>query len=157
MAKALKPGEEAPGFILETDEGKISSDALAGTPYVLYFYPKDDTPGCTSEAIAFSKNAPKFAAIGVKVIGVSKDSVQSHEKFRAKHRLTIKLASDPDKKIAMDYRVWGEKKLYGRTYMGVERATFLVDDQGVIRQVWRKVKVPGHADAVLEAARAIVR
>jgi thioredoxin-dependent peroxiredoxin len=156
MARQLKPGEKAPAFMLETDEGKISSAALAGTPYVLYFYPKDDTSGCTSEAIAFSKNAPEFAAIGVNVMGISKDSVQSHEKFRAKHGLTIKLASDSDKKVAMDYGIWGEKKLYGRTFMGVERATFLVDDHGVIRQVWRKVKVPGHAEAVLEAARALV-
>ena len=93
MTRQLKPGEKAPAFMLETDEGKISSAALAGTPYVLYFYPKDDTSGCTSEAIAFSKNASEFAAIEVIVVGVSKDSVQSHEKFRAKHELTIKLAS----------------------------------------------------------------
>jgi peroxiredoxin Q/BCP len=156
MAKQLSAGDKAPAFKLDTDEGKISSAGLAGSPYVLYFYPKDDTSGCTSEAIAFSRNTPKFSSIGVKIIGVSKDSVQSHEKFRAKHELTIKLASDPDKKTAMDYGVWGEKKLYGRTYMGVERATFLVDDHGVIRQVWRKVKVPGHVEAVLEAAQALI-
>jgi peroxiredoxin Q/BCP len=155
MAKQLKAGEKAPAFRLDTDQGKISSAALAGTPFVLYFYPKDDTSGCTSEAIAFSANAAKFGAIRVEVIGVSKDSVQSHEKFRAKHGLKIKLASDPDKKTAMDYGVWGEKKLYGRSYMGVERATFLVDDHGVIRQVWRKVKVPGHVAGVLEAAQTL--
>jgi peroxiredoxin Q/BCP len=155
MAKQLSAGDKAPAFRLETDEGKISSAALVGSPYVLYFYPKDDTSGCTSEAVGFSKSARKFAGIGVEIIGVSKDSVQSHEKFRAKHDLKIKLASDPDKKMAMDYGVWGEKKLYGRTYMGVERATFLVDDHGVIRQVWRKVKVPGHVEAVLEAAQAL--
>jgi peroxiredoxin Q/BCP len=155
MAKPVKAGDKAPAFRLETDDGKISSAALAGIPYILYFYPKDDTSGCTSEAIAFSKNAAKFAAIGVEIIGISKDSVQSHEKFRAKHELKIKLASDPDKETAMDYGVWGEKKLYGRTYMGVERATFLVDGEGVIRQVWRKVRVPGHAEAVLEAARSL--
>lgn len=156
MTKQLKAGDRAPAFAIESNAGKISSAALAGTPYVLYFYPKDDTSGCTTEAIAFSNNAAKFAAIGVEVLGVSKDNVQSHEKFTAKHDLKIKLASDPDKKTAKDYGVWGEKKLYGRTFMGVERATFLVDDHGVIRQVWRKVKVQGHAEAVLEAAQALV-
>ncbi len=155
MTKELKVGDNAPSFELETDQGNVSSAALAGSPYVLYFYPKDDTSGCTSEAIAFSKKLPKFATIGIDIIGVSKDNVQSHKKFRAKHHLKIKLASDPDKKTAMDYGVWGEKKLYGRTYMGVERATFLVDDHGVIRQVWRKVRVPGHVEAVLEAAQSL--
>jgi thioredoxin-dependent peroxiredoxin len=156
MAKQLAVGDRAPPFRLATDQGdEISSAALKGKPYVLYFYPKDDTPGCTKEAIAFSENASKFKALGVPVVGVSKDSTQSHEKFRRKYGLKVRLGSDPEKKVAEDYGVWVEKTLYGRTYMGMDRATFLIDDKGVIRQIWRKVKVPGHAEAVLESAKAL--
>jgi peroxiredoxin Q/BCP len=155
MAKDLRVGDRAPAFALPTDQGEVSSAALKGHPYVLYFYPKDDTSGCTKEAIDFSENASKFDALGVAVIGISKDSVESHGKFRSKYGLKVRLASDPEKKVADNYGVWVEKKLYGRTYMGMERATFLVDDSGVITKIWRKVKVPGHAQAVLEAAKAL--
>ena len=123
---------------------------------MLYFYPKDDTSGCTREAVDFTAAAAKFAKLGVPVIGVSKDSIASHEKFRKKHKLKITLASDPDIKTAQDWGVWVEKSLYGRKYMGMERATFLVDAKGVIAQAWHKVKVPGHVEAVLAAARSIM-
>jgi len=156
MAKQLAVGDRAPPFRLATDQGdEISAAALKGQPYVLYFYPKDDTPGCTKEAIAFSENASKFKALGLAIVGVSKDNTQSHEKFRRKYGLKVRLGSDPEKKMARDYGVWVQKKLYGRTYMGMDRATFLIDDKGVIRQIWRKVKVPGHAEAVLESAKAL--
>jgi peroxiredoxin Q/BCP len=156
MEKHLAPGDRAPAFRLATDDqGEISNASLKGHPFVLYFYPKDDTAGCTKEAIGFSEARKKFDAAGVTVVGVSRDSVASHAKFRKKHGLRISLASDPETAVAEAYGVWVEKSLYGRRYMGVERATFLVDSAGVIRQIWRKVKVPGHVDAVLTAVRAI--
>jgi peroxiredoxin len=156
LAKDLSPGDRAPAFRLATDHGEdVSSAKLKGRPFVLYFYPKDDTSGCTKEAISFSEEKRKFDSLGISVVGISKDSVQSHDKFRKKYDLSIVLASDPDIKAAKDYGVWVEKSLYGRRYMGMERATFLVDDKSVIRQVWRKVKVAGHAKAVLDAARAL--
>jgi peroxiredoxin Q/BCP len=152
----LSAGDRAPNFKLATDEGgSASRAALKGKPYVLYFYPKDDTAGCTKEAVDFSAAAGKFAKLGIAVIGVSKDSVASHEKFRKKHKLKITLASDPDIKTAQDWGVWVEKSLYGRKYMGMERATFLVDAKGAIAEAWHKVKVPGHVEAVLAAARAL--
>lgn len=152
----LAAGDKAPSFKLTTDEGEaISGAALKGAPYVVYFYPKDDTSGCTKEAIAFSQKLKQFEKAGVRVIGVSKDSLESHAKFRKKHKLTLTLGSDPDIKMAEAWGVWGEKTLYGRKYMGMERATFLVNARGVIVQAWRKVKVPGHVDAVLEAVRAL--
>jgi peroxiredoxin Q/BCP len=153
---ALAEGEKAPGFTVATDEGaSISLAGLKGRPVVLYFYPKDDTSGCTKEAIAFSDAAKKFEKLGVLVLGVSKDSVESHAKFRKKHKLKIALGSDSELKTAKDYGVWGPKVLYGRKYMGMERATFLIDAKGAIRQMWRKVKVPGHVEAVLEAAKSL--
>jgi thioredoxin-dependent peroxiredoxin len=156
MAKALAVGERAPAFKLSTDDrGEISTTSLKGEPFVLYFYPKDDTSGCTKEAIGFSEAKKKFDSAGVAVIGVSKDSVVSHQKFRTKHKLNISLASDPDVETATAYGVWMEKSMYGRKYMGMDRATFLVDAKGVIRQIWRKVKVPGHVEAVLTAAREL--
>ncbi|HEY0104967.1 MAG TPA: peroxiredoxin [Rhizomicrobium sp.] len=152
----LKPGDKAPKFRLATDGGDdISSTALKGNPFVLYFYPKDDTSGCTREAIGFSDAAKTFAALGVAVIGVSKDSPASHDKFKAKHKLRVALASDPDTKTAADYGVWVEKSMYGRKYMGMERATFLIDGAGVIRHIWRKVKVDGHVKDVLAAAKSL--
>ncbi len=155
-AGGLSAGDRAPNFKLATDEGDgASRAALKGKPFVLYFYPKDDTAGCTREAVDFSAAAAKFAKLGIAVIGVSKDSIASHEKFRKKHKLKIVLASDPDIKTAQDWNVWVEKSLYGRKYMGMERATFLVDAKGVIAQAWHKVKVPGHVEAVLAAARAL--
>ena len=155
-AEGLAAGDKAPSFKITTDSGEtITSASLKGTPYILYFYPKDDTSGCTKEAIDFSQNLKKFDKLGVTVLGVSKDSVESHAKFRKKHKLKIALGSDPGTKMAMDWGVWGEKTLYGRKYMGMERATFLVDAKGVIKQAWHKVKVPGHVEAVLQAAEAL--
>ena len=150
---ALAAGDKAPAFRLASAGGEVSSAALKGKPYVLYFYPKDDTSGCTREAVEFSAAKKKFADVAV--IGVSKDSVASHDKFRIKHKLSINLASDPELKAAMAYGVWVEKSLYGRKYMGMERATFLIDAAGKIRAVWRKVKVPGHVEAVLAAAKSL--
>ena len=158
MGNELRPGDRAPAFRLETDDGgEISGARLKGQPFVLYFYPKDDTSGCTSEAIAFSQDKKQFDSLGATVIGVSKDNVASHKKFRDKHKLGIVLASDPELAAAEAYGVWVEKSMYGRRYMGMERATFLVDKTGMIRAVWRKVKVPGHTAAVLEALRGIIR
>ena len=156
MKKELAAGDRAPSFKIVTDDsGELSSHSLKGSAYVLYFYPKDDTSGCTKEAIAFSENKKKFDSLGLTVIGVSKDTLQSHEKFRSKHKLKITLGSDPEKHLAETYGVWVEKSLYGRKYMGMDRATFLVDAKGVIRHVWRKVKVPGHVEAVLAAAKSL--
>lgn len=155
-AEGLAAGDKAPSFKIATDSGEtITSASLKGTPYIIYFYPKDDTSGCTKEAIDFSQNLKKFDKLGVTVLGVSKDSVESHAKFRKKHKLKIALGSDPGTKMANDWGVWGEKTLYGRKYMGMERATFLVDGKGVIKQAWRKVKVPGHVEAVLQAAEGL--
>jgi len=152
----LKPGAKAPTFKLATDGGGVvSSASLKGQPYVLYFYPKDDTTGCTKEAQGFSDSRKKFEALGVSIIGVSKDTTASHGKFKAKYKLKHVLASDPETLTAQAYGVWGEKTLYGRKYMGMERATFLVDGKGVIREMWRKVKVPGHVEAVLAAAKTL--
>jgi peroxiredoxin Q/BCP len=156
VTEALEPGDRAPGFRLRTDDGgEVSSAKLKGRPFVLYFYPRDDTSGCTKEAITFSEVRRKFDAMGATVIGVSKDSVSSHKKFRDKHKLRIVLASDPEVEAAQAYGTWVEKSMYGRRYMGMERATFLVDEKGLVRRIWRKVKVPGHAVAVLEALREI--
>jgi thioredoxin-dependent peroxiredoxin len=152
----LAVGDKAPSFKIVTDQGEtLSASSLKGVPYVIYFYPKDDTSGCTKEAIAFSENLKAFEKAGVRVIGISKDSLESHAKFRKKHRLKLALGSDPETRMAQDWGVWGEKTLYGRKYMGMERATFLVNAKGVILQAWRKVKVPGHVEAVLEAARSL--
>jgi peroxiredoxin Q/BCP len=152
---ALQAGDKAPNFRLETDGGAVSKAGLKGKPFVVYFYPKDDTSGCTREAIAFSAALKKFEKLGVFVLGVSRDSLASHQKFKAKHKLKIALGSDPDTEMAKDWDVWGEKSLYGRKYMGLERATFLVNDKGVIAQAWHKVKVPGHVEQVLEAAKSL--
>lgn len=152
----LKPGDKAPSFKMATDGGgNIGLADLKGAPFVLYFYPKDDTAGCTREAQGFTENLKKFERLGVNLVGVSKDSVASHDRFKTKYRLKHVLASDPEVETAGAYGVWGEKTLYGRKYMGMERATFLVDAKGVIRQIWRKVRVPGHVEAVLAAAKEL--
>ncbi len=152
----LLPGDKAPIFNLATDGGgEASLSRLKGRPFVLYFYPKDDTSGCTKEALEFTKLSKKFETLGIPVIGVSKDSVASHDRFKTKHKIKLTLASDPETKTAQSFGVWVEKSMYGRRYMGMERATFLVDAAGKIRQVWRKVKVPGHAEAVLAAAKLL--
>jgi peroxiredoxin Q/BCP len=149
-------GDKVPAFKLALAEGQTLSPAtLKGQPFVLYFYPKDDTSGCTREALDFTAAAKQFAKAGVAVIGVSRDSLESHDKFRRKHKLTVTLASDPDTGVAQTFGVWGEKSLYGRKYMGMERATFLIDARGRVAHVWRKVKVPGHVEAVLDAARSL--
>ncbi|MDB5735040.1 MAG: peroxiredoxin [Alphaproteobacteria bacterium] len=150
----LEAGDKAPSFKIATDDGgTLSSASLKGVPYVVFFYPKDDTSGCTKEAIGFSESLSKFGKLGVAVIGVSRDSLESHIKFRKKHKLKVPLGSDPNIKMAQAWGVWGEKTLYGRKYMGMERATFLVNDKGVIKQAWHKVKVPGHVEMVLEAVK----
>lgn len=155
-AGGLAAGDKAPSFKITTDSGEtITSASLKGSAYVVYFYPKDDTSGCTKEAIDFSQSLKKFDKLGVMVLGISKDSLESHAKFRKKHKLKLALGSDPGTEMAKDWGVWGEKTLYGRKYMGMERATFLVDAKGVIKQAWRKVKVPGHVAAVVQAVEAL--
>ena len=149
-------GQSAPDFTLPQDGGdEVTLSALRPTPVVLYYYPKDDTGGCTKEAIAFSGLLSEFEAAGAKVFGISRDSVKKHEKFRAKHDLSVPLLSDEEGDVCERYGVWVEKQMYGKTYMGIERSTFLIDGAGQVTEVWRKVKVPGHAEAVLEAVRAL--
>jgi peroxiredoxin Q/BCP len=157
-APMLQDGDKAPDVALPTEaDAKLKLSKLMGKPVVLYFYPKDDTSGCTLEAKDFSRLAPDFRKAGVEVIGVSPDSVESHAKFRDKYDLTIQLAADADKAAANAYGVWVEKSMYGRKYMGVERSTFLIDKAGRISKSWRKVKVPGHAEEVLAAAKAVAK
>ena len=151
----LEPGHDAPDFTLPRDGGEeVTLSALRPSKVVLYFYPKDDTPGCTKEAIGFTEQSAAFEAAGAIVLGVSKDSVKKHDKFRDKHDLGVALLSDENSDVCEQYGVWVEKSMYGKTYMGIERATFLIDGDGKIAQVWRKVKVPGHVDAVLDAVQA---
>ena len=154
--KELNIGDTAPAFTLPRDGGEqVSLNDYAGQAVVLYFYPRDDTPGCTKEAIGFTEMAAEFAAANTVVIGASKDSVKKHDKFREKHSLGVVLVSDEESDLCEKYGVWVEKNMYGKTYMGIERATFLIGPDGKIAQIWRKVKVPGHVEAVLEAARAL--
>jgi peroxiredoxin Q/BCP len=149
-------GDDAPAISLPADDGGIISlDQFRGQTVVLYFYPKDDTPGCTQEAKAFTGLADDFAKAGAVVVGISPDNIKSHQKFRDKHALAVRLAADQDKQAANAYGVWVEKSMYGKTYMGVERATFLVDRTGRIARSWRKVKVTGHAEEVLAAVKAL--
>lgn len=152
----LTVGDKAPAFTLPRDGGEtVSLEALAGKPVVLFFYPKDDTSGCTAEAIAFTGLKAEFDKLGVELIGMSPNSVKSHEKFIAKHDLGVALVADEEKSALEAYGVWVEKSMYGRKYMGVERSTFLIGPDGTIAALWRKVKVPGHAEEVLAAARAL--
>ena len=156
MAKDLVEGEPAPDFELATDGGgRAHLKEFKGKPVVVYFYPKDDTSGCTAEAIAFNGLRAKFAAAGATIIGISPDNAASHDKFKRKHDLEIALAADPDRSAIEAYGVWKEKSMYGRKYFGVERSTFLIDRNGRIAKIWRKVKVPGHADEVLAATKAL--
>lgn len=156
MATELQPGDHAPDVTLTTpDGGMLSLADLRGQPYVLYFYPKDDTSGCTREAKDFTALKPDFDRAGVPVIGVSKDSPAKHVKFAAKHDLTVSLVSDEDGSVCEAFGTWVQKSLYGRKYMGIDRATFLIDAEGRIARIWRKVKVPGHAEEVLAAAGAL--
>ena len=152
----LEAGSKAPEFELQTDDaGTLTLKGLSGKTVALYFYPKDDTPGCTNEAKDFSALKAEFDKAGAVVIGVSKDTVAKHAKFRAKYELTVPLGSDPDAKVIEAYESWVPKVLYGREYMGIDRATFLIDAKGVIRRIWRKVKVAGHAAEVLAALKAL--
>ncbi|MFK0299246.1 peroxiredoxin [Brevundimonas sp. NPDC090276] len=152
----ITEGQAAPGFDLATDgDGRITLDDLKGKSVVLYFYPKADTPGCTTEGLDFSALADQFAAANTVVIGVSRDAVKKLDRFKAKHDLKVVLGSDEDGVVCEAYGTWIMKKLYGREYMGVERATFLIDGAGAVRRIWRNVKVKCHAEQVLEAAQSL--
>jgi peroxiredoxin Q/BCP len=156
LGKKLAPGDKVPDFVLPDDAGaRVSLASFAGKKLVLYFYPKDDTSGCTKEAIDFNGLRGEFKKAGAAILGVSPDSVASHAKFKTKHKLELTLASDATKAMLEAYGTWVEKSMYGRKYMGVERTTFLIGKDGTIVVVWNKVKVPGHAEAVLAAAKAL--
>lgn len=153
---SLKDGDKAPTFTMETDSGdKIALKDFKGKKLVLYFYPKDDTPGCTKEGAEFSADIAKFKRAGAAVVGVSRDTVAKHQKFKDKHGLKVILGSDEDGKVTEAYGVWVKKKNYGREYMGIERSTFLIDEKGVIREIWRKVRVKDHVETVLAAVKAL--
>ena len=152
----LQTGEIVPEITLPRDGGEIVNlGALQPAPVVLFFYPRDDTPGCTKESIGFSEHLQAFADAGAAVFGISRDTVAKHDKFVAKHGLTVPLLSDADSSMCEDYGVWVEKNMYGRKSMGIERSTFLIDRDGKIARIWRKVKVPGHVEEVLEAVKAL--
>jgi len=149
-------GDQAPDFTAKTDGGgETALSGLRGKTVVLYFYPKDDTPGCTKEACGFRDLSPDFTKVDAEIIGVSPDKPAKHDKFKAKYDLPFTLASDEDQAVCNAYGTWVEKSMYGKTYMGVERSTFLIDGGGTVRRVWRKVKVPGHVEEVLDAAKAL--
>lgn len=153
---SLNVGDKAPDFTMPTDGGgEVSLAALKGKPVVLYFYPRDDTPGCTKEACGFRDSMPDFSAIDAAIIGVSRDTVAKHDKFKAKYDLPFTLGADDTGAVTEAYGVWVEKSMYGKKSMGIERATFLIDGDGVLRGIWRKVKVPGHVEDVLAAAKAL--
>lgn len=152
----LNVGDQAPDFKLPTDSGgECDLSSLKGKSVILYFYPKDDTPGCTKEACGFRDAMPDFSKCGAEVIGVSKDSVKKHDRFKAKHELNFALIADEEGELCEKYGVWVEKNMYGRKYMGIERATFLIDGTGVIREIWRKVRVKSHVEAVLTATQKL--
>ena len=152
---AIAEGDKAPDFTLPTDGGgSITLSALKGEWVVLYFYPRDDTPGCTKEACGFNDALPQLEKLNAKVIGVSRDSVAKHDKFKAKYGLSFPLGADEDGSVCEAYGVWVEKTMYGKKSMGIERSTFLIDPEGTIAKVWRKVKVPGHVEEVRDAIAA---
>ncbi len=149
-------GEKVPDFSAPaTITGTVSSKSLKGKPYILYFYPKDDTSGCTAEACGFRDAIPAFKKLDIAIIGVSKDSLASHEKFAKKYDLTFPLASDAEGNMCENFGVWVKKSMYGRSYMGIERSTFLIDAKGIISAVWRKVSVPGHVEEVQKAIKKL--
>ena len=150
---ALNIGDKAPAFKGMTEEGSLSLNDLKGTNIVLYFYPRDDTPGCTIEACAFRDMLPRFKKMNTRIFGVSKDDLKSHAKFTKKYELPFTLISDSDGSICDSFGVWGEKSMYGKKYMGIERATYLIDKDGIIRNIWRKVKVSGHAEDILSSIK----
>jgi peroxiredoxin Q/BCP len=150
----LTLGDKAPSFSAPADTGEvITLSSLKGKSFVLYFYPKDDTSGCTKEACGFTENIAAFNKLGVPVLGVSKDSLESHKKFKDKYGLKFPLLSDTDGKICEAYGTWIEKSMYGRKYMGIDRATFIINADGAIKSIWRKVKVPGHVEEILAALK----
>ncbi len=152
----LRTGQQAPQFELPTADGRLlSMKAFLGKPVVVYFYPQDDTTSCTAEAIDFSRLRPEFDKAGAVVIGISPDSTKKHGKFKTKYNLSVDLAADEERKAIEAYNLWVEKSMFGRKYMGVERATFLIGADGRIARIWRKVRVPGHADEVLAAVKAL--
>jgi peroxiredoxin Q/BCP len=156
MTTQIEEGRKAPDFTLPRDGGgEMGLGDLGGRTVVLFFYPKDDTSGCTKEAVGFSGLAEEFDKAGAIVVGISKDPIKSHDKFRDKHSLTVPLLSDENSDVCERFGVWAEKSMYGKKYMGIERSTFLIDGSGTVRRVWRKVKVPGHVEEVLEAVRAL--
>jgi peroxiredoxin Q/BCP len=156
VTQPLTIGVNAPVFCLPGDgDQEICLKDFKGQNLVLYFYPKDNTSGCTTEAIEFTANIAAFAKADTMIVGVSKDSVKKHDNFKAKHELKIRLASDEELGMIQSYGVWVEKSMYGRKYMGIERSTFLIDGQGKIVQIWRKVKIKGHVEAVLAAAQEL--
>lgn len=153
---SLEVGSPAPDFTLPTDGGgSVTLSALKGKTVIVYFYPKDDTPGCTKEACTFGEQLPNFSKVDAVVIGISKDSVASHDKFKRKYNLPFILASDEKSDVTERFGAWVEKSMYGKKYMGIDRSTFLIDKAGVVRGVWRKVKVDGHVEAVLKAAQGL--
>ncbi|HPD82272.1 MAG: thioredoxin-dependent thiol peroxidase [Alphaproteobacteria bacterium] len=154
MAKDLKIGDTAPNFTLPTDgNGEITLSQFKGQKVVLYFYPKDDTPGCTKESCTFNENLSALNKMKAQIIGLSKCSVTKHDKFKAKYNLNFPLASDENGNVCETYGTWIEKSMYGRKYMGIDRSTFLIDENGKIEQIWRAVKVPGHVEEVMEAIK----
>jgi peroxiredoxin Q/BCP len=156
MAEWIEPGKKAPAFTLTADDGKkVKLSDLAGSPVVLYFYPKDDTPGCTKEACAFRDRKAEMEQLGARVLGVSPDSVESHAKFRDKFTLNFPLLADPDHAVAEKYGAWREKNMYGKKSMGIQRSTYLIDAQGKVARVWQRVQVEGHDDQVIEALKAL--
>lgn len=156
MTRTIEAGSPAPDFTAPCDDGgTFTLSSLRGKAVVLYFYPRDDTPGCTREAQGFAEALPAFAEACADVVGVSRDTPASHDRFKEKYGLPFRLVSDADGDICERYGVWAEKKNYGKTYMGIERSTFLIGADGVVGRVWRRVKVPGHVDAVLEVVRAM--
>lgn len=155
MTKTLSAGDKAPDFSLQTAQGRVSLSDFKGQHLILYFYPRDNTPGCTKEAIAFSALKADFVKEGAHILGVSRDNLKKHENFTAKHALTIPLGADTEGVVCEAYGVWVKKKLYGREYMGIQRATFLIESHGRIAHIWPKVKLAGHAEEVLETLRAL--
>ncbi|MEH6754739.1 MAG: thioredoxin-dependent thiol peroxidase [Alphaproteobacteria bacterium] len=152
----VNEGDKAPEFTMPTDGGgSVSLKDMKGKAVVLYFYPKDSTPGCTKEACGFRDLMPDFSKVDAEIIGVSRDSVKRHDNFKAKYELPFLLASDEDGKVCESYGVWVEKSMYGKKFMGIERATFLIDGKGKVQKVWRKVKVAGHVEDVFEAVKAL--
>lgn len=156
MSDWIEEGQKAPDFTLPTDDGgKVKLSSLKGSPVVLYFYPKDDTPGCTKQACAFRDQQKALAKLGAKVLGVSADDVASHVKFRDKFKLNFPLLADVDHKVAEKYGAWREKNMYGKKSMGIQRSTFLIDADGKVAKVWKRVQVDGHDDQVLESLKAL--